>query len=306
MNNLVCQNCGGPLRTTYLRCPYCGSSIDSGRSLSGSDQKRLSTFATIIDQNLWKSLFRYRLYIHYIIVSANIILMFLFTSLLHHLSGSILIPAISMLLMAVLTAGVYFSLNWFSTLYESLMRKVYLIRITPVIEHFLGAYNYFGCELERIIHEEKLEMREVIPGPVDKKAGSDRADAFITFINVQIQERLNTRRSRLTVIIDFSAAYLLLLTFPLYLNFFPLHWQWVPFLWVAPGFVYLFLNVSDKMPGSFLDYRHLLTSFPDSYYLRKELLPLVKKYCEFTGLTFAEIISRSYSWNRPVLEHIFK
>ncbi|HMV43789.1 MAG TPA: hypothetical protein PK079_12610 [Leptospiraceae bacterium] len=287
---LKCKSCSGHITILDASCPYCGEIIVVDRILSDETKKRISWIAIVLESKIWKKkfiLFEKTLFKWGISILLLELILFAVFSIL---SKSNWKPIVSLLPVSIsICAAYYLELYYFYV--EEAERSAYKKFIEPIIDEFLIGNNYYKVEFEAILdsiqdNSVSFLKRMISPtiNPIQEQDSLSRIVIYHSLLIDKNQYRNSTFQCGYTyIILSFIFG---ILSFLILLS---INWSvWIsviiPFFWV-----FLLLEYTDKTSFvfNFFGYK------PQKNFIEKEVKPSIQKYCEQTGVSLEEIITKS-------------
>lgn len=295
-NRKYCDNCGGPLRTSYSHCKYCGSPVQLKRKLSEKDRKRIVLFARIMDEMFYRLFVRAEHKVNQMFVVPNMLLLLGITLLLYVTTHSFLYTGIAIALLAFYVFKSFYA-QYEMAVYSWSKHKVYKKYIEPPIEQFLTSFNYYGCEWDKITRElvsnNKISwLDKYLRPPEVKRSKESKADSVLRFLNEILATHVHTKKDIKEMLVFLLVGYINVLTYPLFALFLSAHW--IPLLWIVPVFVFFYLEMTQT---TFILIRisffNPLKQSPGLDFYKKSILPVLEDYCKTTKTEMLTLMGRA-------------
>ncbi len=294
---LKCKSCSGPVTILDSYCPYCGDHILVNRILPDQAKDRMAWMGSVLETKIWKKKFilleKMILKIGLSVLFIEIFLFWLFYSI----SGSSWKPLLAILPISIsICAAYYIELHYYFEGYAE--NSVYQKYIEPIINEFLIGNNYYKAELESVlnsIEDSKVSFIKRMMFPViDQIPEKDSISRIVLYHTLLCDKnRFHHSAFRCGMVYVLLSFVFGIITFLLllYIDSYLLLLILLPLPWI-----FLILEYTEKTDFVFglLDYN------PSKDFIEKELRPSIKRYCEQTGISIQEIITKSKDLNQSL------
>lgn len=290
-----CPCCGGPVKTHYIFCKYCGQTVEIEHIITDNDRKRIAVFAKIMDGSFYRNTIREEHKANRLFLWINSILFFLLSIFTYKTTGTFIYAGILLSLLTWFVLTVYFKVYW-GLLNETSQEKIYKKKTEPLIEQFLQSFNYYGCDWDSVVSP-MMEKNEILwmddylrPPKVEHK--KDRT-AIAVLLNLEtiLSNHIYARDKRKKTLFFLSAIYLLVFTLPVFSLFVPIYW--IPLIWIMPVLAWLYLEITEKT----LVLYKMKFKQANKKFLEKNISSVLRDYCNKTGHDFDQLIIQAKKLN---------